>query len=69
MEKADSGYSFTGIAVRPHLKILAEPERERAFHLLQKANGLCLVSRALAVNQTFEPVVEVANRANSKAES
>jgi organic hydroperoxide reductase OsmC/OhrA len=63
VEKAASGYSFTGIVLRPVLKILGEPERERGVHLLQKANGLCLVSRALAVTQTFEPVVEVANTA------
>jgi hypothetical protein len=33
--------------------------------LLHKANNLCLVSRALAVAQAFEPVVEVAKSATS----
>jgi organic hydroperoxide reductase OsmC/OhrA len=68
VEKAASGYSFTGIVLRPILKILGEPDRERAAHLLRKANSLCLVSRALGVAQTFEPVVEVAN-AIASAES
>jgi organic hydroperoxide reductase OsmC/OhrA len=65
VEKVDSGYSFTRIVVRPLLKILGEPERERGLHLLHKANNLCLVSRALAVAQAFEPVVEVAKSATS----
>jgi len=59
----DSGYSFSHITLRPHLKILAEPDRARAFHLLQKAESLCLVSRALAVTPAFEPVVEVGDTA------
>jgi peroxiredoxin-like protein len=63
VDKADSGYSFSHITLRPHLKILAEPDRARAFHLLQKAESLCLVSRALAVAQAFEPVVEVGDTA------
>jgi organic hydroperoxide reductase OsmC/OhrA len=36
VDKADSGYSFSHIILRLHLKILAEPERARAFHLLQQ---------------------------------
>jgi peroxiredoxin-like protein len=59
VEKADSGYQFTQIVVRPVLKISGETERERALHLLQKANSLCLVSRALAVALAFEPLVEI----------
>ena len=59
VDKADSGYSFSHIILRPHLKILGEGERARGFELLQKAESLCLVSRALAVTLAFEPVVEV----------
>ena len=59
--KANSGYSFTGIVVRPLLKIVGESQREHALQLLEKANSLCLVSRALGVAHTFEPVIEVAN--------
>jgi peroxiredoxin-like protein len=59
VDKADSGYSFSHIILRPHLKILGERERARAFELLKKAESLCLVSRALAVTPAFEPVVEV----------
>lgn len=58
VNKGDSGYKFTGIALRPILKIQAEAERQRALQLLQKAHGLCLISRALAVDQRFEPSVE-----------
>ena len=59
VDKIDSGYSFTRVILRPHLKIPAELDRSRAFDLLRKAQSLCLISRALAVAQTFEPVVEV----------
>jgi organic hydroperoxide reductase OsmC/OhrA len=65
VDKADSGYSFSHVILRPHLKILAEPDRTRAFHLLRKAQSLCLVSRALAVAQAFEPVVEVGDTARA----
>lgn len=67
VDKVDSGYSFTRVILRPHLKIRTAPDRSRAFDLLRKAQSLCLVSRALAVAQTFEPVVEVgdAERASS----
>jgi peroxiredoxin-like protein len=57
--KADSGYSFSHITLRPHLKIVEEPERARALQLLRKAESLCLVTRTLAVTQAFEPVAEV----------
>ena len=63
VEKADSGYTFTSIVMRPVLKIGGESEGEKALKLLHKANNLCLISRALAVTQTFEPVIEVANAA------
>jgi organic hydroperoxide reductase OsmC/OhrA len=61
VDKADSGYNFSRVILRPHLKILAEPDRGWAFDLLRKAQSLCLISRALAVALTFEPVVEVGN--------
>ena len=61
VNKAESGYHFTNIVLRPMLKIHAETERQRGFHLLQKAHELCLVSRALSVDQKFEPVLEFEN--------
>ncbi len=61
VKKGDSGYNFTAVALRPVLKIQNETERHRALQLLEKAQGLCLVSRALAVDQRFEPVVELEN--------
>lgn len=68
VEKADSGYAFTRIILRPQLKIFDESERARAYSLLRKTNHLCLVSRALAVVQTFEPVIEAANAAANTVE-
>ena len=59
VNRADSGYNFSEIVIRPQLTISREQERERALELLQKAKALCLVSRALAIAQKFETRVEV----------
>jgi len=59
LRKADSGYSFDEVTIRPNLTLNAEAEQERATRLLHKAKALCLVSRALAVPQKFEPRVQV----------
>lgn len=57
--KADSGYTFGEVLIRAYLMIPREEERERAIRLLHKAKEKCLVSRALSVEQTFEPRVQV----------
>jgi peroxiredoxin-like protein len=61
IRKVESGYQFTQIRIRPNLSIAVEAEQARGLRLLQKAKSLCLVSRALAVEQTFEPSVQVNN--------
>ena len=60
VSKAGSGYDFRQITLRPHLKVTAPAEIAKGEQLLQKAQGLCLVSRAVAAAQVFEPVVELA---------
>jgi organic hydroperoxide reductase OsmC/OhrA len=45
--------------IRPNLTISTEGEQTRALRLLQKAKSVCLVSRALSVEQKFEPRVQV----------
>lgn len=52
--KADQGYRFGEVLIRVSLTISHEEERSRALELLNKAKDLCLVSRALAVEQRFE---------------
>jgi organic hydroperoxide reductase OsmC/OhrA len=59
VSKTSSGYCFTGIVVRPKLTLGDEAARARGLELLKKAKGLCLVSRALGVQQDFVPQVEV----------
>ena len=59
--KADSGYAFTGIVIRPILTISGDQEQGRALRLLQKAKAACLVSRALSVDQRLEPRVQMRN--------
>jgi peroxiredoxin-like protein len=57
--KVESGYAFQEITLRPTLILSQEEEHPRADRLLDKAKQLCLISRALAVPQAFEPQVEV----------
>ena len=59
ISKAETGYSFGEVLIRANLTIPQEEERVRAIKLLHKAKGLCLVSRALSVEQRFEPHVQV----------
>ncbi len=59
IRKTDSGYCFNEIVIRPNLTISTEEEQTRALRLLQKAKTVCLVSRALSVEQKFEPRVQV----------
>ncbi|MGA7473940.1 MAG: OsmC family protein [Candidatus Sulfotelmatobacter sp.] len=60
LKNAATGYSFAEIHVRANLMIADEAERARAVKLLHMAKSLCVVSRALAIQQIFEPVVAVA---------
>lgn len=59
--KAETGYSFRQVTLRPHLKVRTTPEIAKGEQLLRKAEKLCLVSRAMSVTQIFEPVVELAS--------
>jgi len=68
VRKADSGYEFAGIFIRPTLTISNIEQRAIADRLLEKAKRLCLVSRALAVAQVFEPRV-LASTNSEKAEA
>ena len=57
--KAKGGYSFNQIALRTKLKISDAKLRAQGVRLLDKAKALCLVSRALAIEQKFEARVEI----------
>jgi organic hydroperoxide reductase OsmC/OhrA len=59
ISKAETGYSFGEVFIKANLTIPQEEERARALKLLHKAKSLCLVSRALSVEQRFEPHVQV----------
>src|SRR5215813_5598190 len=58
VRKAESGYMFEQITLRPRLTLSREEEHLRADGLLEKAKQLCLISRALAIPQAFEPKLE-----------
>jgi organic hydroperoxide reductase OsmC/OhrA len=57
--KTIDGYRLDEIVIRPKLTISSEEKRDSALDLLTKTKDLCLVSRTLAVSQTFEPLVKV----------
>ena len=59
MAKTADGYRFGKIVIRPKLTISSAENRNRALDLLRKTDALCLVSRALGVTQTFEPLVKI----------
>jgi organic hydroperoxide reductase OsmC/OhrA len=65
VRKAQSGYGFSEIAIKPTLKIACPEERERALDLLKKVEKLCLVSRAIDTPLRFEPKIEVTEGALS----
>ena len=53
--RSRAGYRIDAIELRPTVKIASAQDRERALHLIQEAENLCLVSRCLAVPVTFTP--------------
>jgi organic hydroperoxide reductase OsmC/OhrA len=57
--KTTTGYCFTGVVIRPTLKIGHENDEARGLELLNKTKSLCLVSRALEIPQEFQPHVEI----------
>ncbi|MGA7770637.1 MAG: OsmC family protein [Candidatus Sulfotelmatobacter sp.] len=59
VRKAESGYSFSEIVIRPTLTIASSSERDRALDLLNNAEKLCLVSRAILTPLRFEPRFEM----------
>lgn len=60
ISRAQAGYSFGEVVLRANLTIPQGADQARALKLVHKAEGLCLVSRALSVGQRFEPTVQVA---------
>ena len=57
LEKESGGFRFTKISLKPTVIIFAEPERERAQRLLEKAEKLCLVTRSLSCTVELEPKI------------
>lgn len=60
--KVESGYSFERITLRPTLTLSREKEQFRAHKLLDKAERLCLISRAITVPQVLDAKVEIKMR-------
>jgi organic hydroperoxide reductase OsmC/OhrA len=58
VKKAEAGYAFSEIILRPTLTIHDEERRDRALTLLQKTKAACLVSKALATAPALAPHVK-----------
>lgn len=59
VEKAEGGFHFSRIVLRPLLSVPVGADRERALRLLEKAERSCLVSRSLRSEIVLEPTVVV----------
>jgi organic hydroperoxide reductase OsmC/OhrA len=53
-----AGCNFTEILIRPRLTVAGEEQREAGLALLRRTKAQCMISRAITVAQTLEPVVE-----------
>ncbi len=53
-----NGCNFSEILIRPRLTVASEEQREAGLALLRRTKSLCMISRAVTVPQTLEPVVE-----------
>jgi peroxiredoxin-like protein len=60
VQKLNSGYAFGEIVTHPVLTLVRAEDHGRALRLLEKAQGLCLVARALSAKHSFMPTIEVA---------
>ncbi|MGC2447817.1 MAG: OsmC family protein [Candidatus Sulfotelmatobacter sp.] len=53
-----AGCSFNEILIRPRLTVHSEDQCEAGLTLLRRAKSVCMISRAITVPQTLEPLVE-----------
>jgi peroxiredoxin-like protein len=57
VDREDGGMRFTGIVLRPRLRLAPGADRERALRALEKAEQACLVSRSLSTPIRLEPEI------------
>lgn len=57
VSRGSSGYGFNEIQIRAKLTVPRDEDQERGLKLLNKTKAACLVSKALGIPQTFDPVV------------
>ena len=54
-----SACNFEEVLIRPRLTVQSEEQFEAGLALLRRTKAICLISRAIAIPQTLEPVVEI----------
>jgi peroxiredoxin-like protein len=50
---------FTEVKLRPAVTVLKEEDRDKAIHLLEKAEKSCLIARSLQFKVTLFPAVKI----------
>ncbi|MGA9392611.1 MAG: OsmC family protein [Candidatus Sulfotelmatobacter sp.] len=60
LNQTAAGYSLSEVHILAHLTIPDEAEQARAIKMLHMTRSSCVVSRALSIQQIFEPLVTVA---------
>jgi len=58
LEKEVAGWKFTGIKLRPVLKVSEGKDSERGAWLLNKAEQTCLIARSVNAEISLEPTIE-----------
>jgi len=53
-----AGCNFNEILIRPRLKVHSDDQCEAGLNLLRRTKAVCMISRAITVPQTLEPMVE-----------
>jgi organic hydroperoxide reductase OsmC/OhrA len=63
----ETGYNLGPLIIRANLMIQQEAEQDRAAKILQEAERLCLVGRALSAERKFESTVKVIEARTEKS--
>jgi peroxiredoxin-like protein len=65
----DGIWHFTEIKLRPVVTVLKEEDRDRAIHLLEKAEKSCLIARSLQCKVVLFPAVKIKEELSLRQDS
>jgi peroxiredoxin-like protein len=61
LEKAEGGFRFKRVFIRPALTVAPGADPERALRLLEKAERGCLISRSVSCEIVLDPSLQTAS--------